>query len=411
MLLHDDARARGFEPLATTRPLGEVRAGALLIRERWQQVLGVAPVGCSTAPHLCGFAEFDAPPVLGAGVLPAGQWLVNTRALPALSRVPEGATRVCVAGRVAAMRVADALALPLAPSLAASDAAWPAGLAGETVSLDGHWLDEVWDLIGTLAPLLAADIPAVAAALAIPRWTADRNPQVVVLGAHPVYVAPSAVLEPFTVVDATAGPVLVERDTIVQAFTRLAGPCAIGASCVVTADRIGGSAIGPQCRVHGELSASILLGHANKAHAGFVGHSVLGRWVNLGAGTTTSNLRHSYGPVPLWTPGGRRSSGLQFLGSFLGDHVKTGIGLCLQTGTVIGAGSSLHGAMPPSVVPPFRWGGGVPYEAHAPAAFVATAERAMARRQVTWSAEARAWWAGMAAAWGETGAGASWERA
>jgi hypothetical protein len=95
-----------------------VRAGALLIRERWQQVLGVAPVGCSTAPHLRGFAEFDAPPVLEAGVLPAGQWLVNTRALPVLARVPGAATVVRVAGRVAAVRVADAIALPLAASVA-----------------------------------------------------------------------------------------------------------------------------------------------------------------------------------------------------------------------------------------------------------------------------------------------------
>jgi UDP-N-acetylglucosamine diphosphorylase/glucosamine-1-phosphate N-acetyltransferase len=410
MLLHDDARARGFEPLATTRPLGEVRAGALLIRERWQQVLGDAPAGCSTAPHLHGFAEFDAPPVLGAGVLPAGQWLVNTRALPSLVRVPDAATLVRVAGRVAAVRVAVPLPLPLAAAVAAHDAAWPAAMGGETVSLDGHWLDDVWDLIGSLAPLLAQDIPVVAAALAIPRWTAERGAPVVVLGTHPVFVAPSAVVEPFTVVDATAGPVLVERDTTIQAFTRVVGPCAIGASCVVTADRIGGSAIGPQCRVHGELSASILLGHANKAHAGFVGHSVLGRWVNLGAGTTTSNLRHSYGPVPLWTPAGRRSSGLQFLGSFLGDHVKTGIGLCLQTGTVIGAGSSLHGAMPPSVVPPFRWGSGAPYAAHDATAFVATAERAMARRQAAWAPATRDWWAALAAAWGADGAGARWER-
>ena len=85
--------------------------------------------------------------------------------------------------------------------------------------------------------------------------------------------------------------------------------------------------------MHGELSNSILIGHANKGHDGFVGHSILGRWVNLGAGTITSNLKNTYGTVQLWTPDGVRETGLQFLGTLFGDHAKTGIGLRLTTGT------------------------------------------------------------------------------
>lgn len=405
MLLHDDATARRFEPLASTRPLGEVRAGALLIRERWQHLLGVTPLGFSSAPHLGGFAEFDAPAAFHAGVLPAGSWLVNTRALPHLSRVPPGATCLRVAGRVAAIRVAGPLPLPIGGEVARDDDGWPASWPGDEAALDGVWLDGVWDLVGTLNALLLHDIPALAARLGIAPWRADGTPGAVVLGEHPVYVATGAVVEPFTVLDTRAGPILLERDARIHAFTRIAGPCAIGPESLVTADRVGGCAIGPQCRVHGELSASILIGHANKAHDGFVGHSVLGRWVNLGAGTTTSNLRLSYGATALWTPTGRRKTGEQFLGTFFGDHVKTGIGMGLQTGTVIGAGSSLFGAMPPTVVSPFRWGGRAPYEAHAAEAFLATAERAMARRQVAWTPAARAWWRGLADGW--TGSGAA----
>lgn len=400
MLLHDDATAREFEPLLTTRPLSEVRAGALLIRERWQQLLGVAPLGFSSAAHLGGFTEGDAPAAFHAGVLPAGSWLVNTRALPHLTALPAGVSRLRVAGRVAAVRVAGPVPLPVGAEVGASDAAWPAAWAGEEADADGVWLEAAWDLIATLGALLAQDIPALAAREGIPPRRGDPAAGVVVLGDHPVYVAPDAQVEPFTVFDASAGPILVERGATVQAFTRVAGPCAIGAGSLVTADRIGGSAIGPMCRVHGELSASILIGHANKAHAGFVGHSVLGRWVNLGAGTTTSNLRLSYGETAMWTPGGRRRTGLQFLGAFLGDHVKTGIGVPLQSGTVVGAGSSLHGAPPPPVVAPFRWGGGAPYAAHDAAAFVATAERAMARRQAAWTPAARAWWLALASRWG-----------
>ncbi len=175
-------------------------------------------------------------------------------------------------------------------------------------------------------------------------------------------------------------------------FTRVIGPCFIGCDSIVTADRIAGSSIGEQCRVHGELSASIFLGHSNKGHDGFVGHSVLGRWVNLGAGTTTSNLKNTYGSVALWTPEGVRDSGLQFLGTMFGDHVKTGIGLRLTTGCVLGAGANVFDRMPPKVVAPFSWGAGAPYDRFDRAKFSETAGRMMARRGVTLSDDMAAWW-------------------
>jgi hypothetical protein len=178
----------------------------------------------------------------------------------------------------------------------------------------------------------------------------------------------------------------------VQAFTRIIGPCYIGVDSTVTADRIAGSSIGDTCRVHGELSASIFVGHANKGHDGFVGHSVLGRWVNLGAGTITSNLKNTYGSVGLWTPTGVRDSGLQFLGTLFGDHAKTGIGLRLTTGCVLGAGANVFDAMPPKAVAPFAWGGQTPYETFDAAKFVETAGRMMARRQVTLGEGQQAWW-------------------
>lgn len=142
--------------------------------------------------------------------------------------------------------------------------------------------------------------------------------------------------------------------------------------------------------VRGEISESIVIGNANKAHDGFVGHSVLGRWVNLGAGTTTSNLKNTYGPVSLATPEGMRDTGALKLGTFFGDHVKTGIGLCLTTGSVIGAGSNVYGAaMPPKSVPPFSWGEGSALTSYALDRFLVAAERAMGRRGVQLGAAAR----------------------
>jgi hypothetical protein len=106
--------------------------------------------------------------------------------------------------------------------------------------------------------------------------------------------------------------------------------------------------------------------------------------VNLGALTTTSNLKNTYGAVSLATPDGFRNTGQIKLGAFLGDHVKTGIGLCLTTGTVVGAGSNVYGsAMPPKTVPPFSWGEGASYRVYELEKFLATAERAMGRRGAT----------------------------
>jgi UDP-N-acetylglucosamine diphosphorylase/glucosamine-1-phosphate N-acetyltransferase len=153
---------------------------------------------------------------------------------------------------------------------------------------------------------------------------------------------------------------------------------------------VASSSIGDHCKVRGEFSSSVVLSHSNKGHAGFVGHSYLGRWVNLGAMTTTSNLKNTYGPVQLWTPTGLRDTGQQFLGTLFGDHAKTGIGTMLSTGTVIGAGANVFGAnMPPRVVPPFAWGDGEPYDTYDVTRFLSVAERVMSRRDVQLSDKAR----------------------
>ncbi|MDP3768268.1 MAG: hypothetical protein Q8S13_09645, partial [Dehalococcoidia bacterium] len=202
-----------------------------------------------------------------------------------------------------------------------------------------------------------------------------------------VYTEEGVKVEPHVFVDTADGPVLIRRGATVQAFTRIVGPCVIGSESLVGGDKISGSSIGDVCRVHGELSAAILLGHSNKSHDGYVGHSYLGRWVNLGAGTITSNLKNTYSPVQLWTTEGERDTGLQFLGTFFGDHVKTSIGTTLNTGTVIGAGANVYGGgMPPKVIPPFAWGEHPPYSTYRLDKFIEVAGRMMARRHVDLSA-------------------------
>ena len=85
---------------------------------------------------------------------------------------------------------------------------------------------------------------------------------------------------------------------MIHPFTRVEGPCYIGKQSVLLGAKCRqGNTIGPICRVGGEVEQSILQGYTNKYHDGFLGHAYVGQWVNLGAGTTNSDLRNDYGRV------------------------------------------------------------------------------------------------------------------
>jgi UDP-N-acetylglucosamine diphosphorylase/glucosamine-1-phosphate N-acetyltransferase len=375
--LYDDARARAFEPFALTRPGGELRAGALLVRERWSRTLGAAVAGHITSPTLEGFVEPGSAPVVARETIPAGSWIANTRFAPSLALAGRGSALVA-GGRLAAVRVGDSL-----PTDALADGSVTleslARRSDAPTEIAGWWMDDVWEFVSQLVPMLEADLPILGASLrsGLPRGAVG-------VGTHPVFVAEGAIVEPSVCFDTTAGPILLCPTSHVRAFTRLVGPLYVGEGSILTTDRIEASAIGDTCKVHGEMSNTIMVGHSNKGHDGFVGHSMMGRWVNLGAGTITSNLKITYGDVHLWTPSGVRETGMQFLGTFFGDHVKTGIGTPLTTGSVLGAGANVFGSeMQPRVVAPFAWGEANEYETYRVEKFLEAAERMMARRNVT----------------------------
>jgi UDP-N-acetylglucosamine diphosphorylase / glucose-1-phosphate thymidylyltransferase / UDP-N-acetylgalactosamine diphosphorylase / glucosamine-1-phosphate N-acetyltransferase / galactosamine-1-phosphate N-acetyltransferase len=385
--LYDDARARRFEPFALTRPVGELRVGALVTRHRWSLVAGMPAAGHVSADHLAHFDELDAPPVV-TDVLPAGSLLVNARCIPALGGAVPAAPLWRVADHAAAVRLPHDVPVSQLDNGAVSLDLLAAALdVTQQAAIPGTWLEEVWDLIRYLPTQVADDVAVLGPGLDLD----VKQDHVARRGPHPLFVERGAEIEPHVTVDLTVGPVLVRTGSVIQAFTRLVGPCYVGDHSIVATDRIAGSSIGEHCKVHGEMSSTVILGYANKNHDGFVGHSYLGRWVNLGAGTITSNLKNTYGPVQLWTPHGPVSTGLTFLGTMFGDYAKTGIGARLTTGTVVGAGANIFGSAPTGkFVPPFAWGDAAPYETFALNKFLQVAERQMARRSITLSARARA---------------------
>jgi len=197
-------------------------------------------------------------------------------------------------------------------------------------------VEYIWDLIEELGEDLEKDLRVLGA-----RVLGKIHPSAVLLNPANICVEEGAEVEPLAVLDARSGPIYIGKNSIIKAHANLRGPVSIG----------------PECRIGGEVSHSIFHGYSNKAHYGFIGHSYIGEWVNLGAGTTNSNLKNTYGTVKVILNGKEIDTGQQFIGCFIGDHVKTGIGTLITTGAVIGVGANLFGGgVTDKVVPNFAWG-------------------------------------------------------
>jgi UDP-N-acetylglucosamine diphosphorylase/glucosamine-1-phosphate N-acetyltransferase len=362
--------------------VAELRAGAWLIRERWEAVADGKTQAIFGAPHLQGFVEDEMPPVQPRHPV-AGEAIVGRSDF-----VPAGVRPSLSGAR------SDFVPAGVRPSLSGASARlvndgetvgwWIADGAqweGETadwpeVDLEGMLLHGAFDLVTALEHFLVADAAD---------FTHERGDEIpegsIVLGDPADVVLLGASVEPGVTFDTRQGAVVIEQHAYVKGGTRLEGPVYVGPGSQVLGGPVQHCSIGPRCKVRGEIMSCALLGFANKAHEGFVGHSVLGRWVNLGAGTTTSNLKNTYGSIRLSVADDRLETGRQSLGTLFGDHAKTAIGTFLNTGTVVGAGANVFGdSRPPKYIRPFAWGStGALMERDG---FLTVATRVMPRRQV-----------------------------
>jgi UDP-N-acetylglucosamine diphosphorylase / glucose-1-phosphate thymidylyltransferase / UDP-N-acetylgalactosamine diphosphorylase / glucosamine-1-phosphate N-acetyltransferase / galactosamine-1-phosphate N-acetyltransferase len=199
----------------------------------------------------------------------------------------------------------------------------------------GRKIEYLWDLIVGLKGDLEVDLKVLGA-----RCKGQVHKSAVLYQPESMIIEEGAEIEAGAVLDARSGPIYIGKGTIVRPQSYLRGPLSIG----------------PECRIGGEVTHSIFHGYSNKAHYGFIGHSYVGEWVNLGAGTTNSNLKNNYGTVKVQVSGKLVDSGQQFLGCFIGDYAKTGIGTLINTGTVVGLGANvLGGKVTPKYIPDFQW--------------------------------------------------------
>lgn len=375
LYLFDDGRARRWAPFTLTRPAGELRYGCLTARERAERVFGLPCLGHLSRRALDGFDEPGAAPVVQRDAIPrdALRILLSSRAVPEFRESPDpelAGGRLTVGGETVGWVLPPGEPLPADPVLRE-----PARAAeGPGTELQGEILARPWHLVAGTPGRIARDVVSL--------FLDDHAPEGVVrLGRAVLSMSARSEIEPGVVVDTRAGPVRLDDGVRVEGPARLVGPLYLGRGTQVFGGHVGTSSVGPVCKIRGEIADSVLLGFVNKAHDGHLGHAMLGRWVNLGAGTTNSDLKNNYGQVRVWTPDGEEDTGLIKVGCFLGDHVKTGILTPINTGTVIGAGSNVYGGiMPAAAVPPFSWGSGTDLRDYRFDRFLEAAEAAMARR-------------------------------
>ncbi len=350
-----------WAPFGGVRPIAELRAGSRTVRAAWEQAVGTEVSGVLAGPGSAAPPEVAQETVRGPAIV-AASWFVPSDTVGDTSGV----------GRLLADGETVGWVLPAGAAFDREAA------TGRDREVSGLRLKGTYSLLDALDALLARQCAD---------WGESRRPAEVptgsvVLGDPSQVYASEAAVEPGVVFDVRKGPIVLEPGSEVRHGTRLEGPIHVARDAIVWGGFIRHSVIGPQCRVRGEVSHSVFLGYANKAHDGFVGHSILGHWSNLGALTTTSNLKNTYGEVRLSVDGATIPTGRQFVGTFIGDHAKTAIGTMLGTGTVVSVGANLFGPAPvPRYVPPFAWGN----ECRAvmdEAGFIKTAKRVMPRRGV-----------------------------
>lgn len=209
------------------------------------------------------------------------------------------------------------------------------------------------------------------------------------INADYIYVAPDCEVLPGVVLDASKGPVFIGSKVKIEPNSYIIGPTYIGKQSHVVGGKIAESSIGPVCRVGGEVEATIIQGYTNKYHAGFIGHSYLGEWINLGAMTTNSDLKNNYSNVKVSLNGDLIDTGRMKVGSFIGDFSRTSIGALLNTGINIGIICNIIAGeiVAEREIPPFTWYHDSKAEPYNPARAFDTIEKAMSRRGLKMSLE------------------------
>ena len=258
-------------------------------------------------------------------------------------------------------------------------------IKGSVSKIDVKPVDYLWDLILRNGSEIDADFDKMKSHLDFKNMFkhCQVDDAALVYDMEKVYIGKGSQIDGQVVLDARSGSIFIGEGVRIQPHTLVQGPCYVGDDSLLSGGKIReGTSIGPVCRIGGEVDDSIFLGYTNKYHEGFLGHSYVGEWVNLGALTTNSDLKNNYGSIRVMVNGAEVDTGQTKVGAFIGDHAKTGIGTLLNTGISIGFASNLFGGgmFKSKFVPSFFWGSTEKQEEYKLSKSLETARAVMKRR-------------------------------
>jgi UDP-N-acetylglucosamine diphosphorylase/glucosamine-1-phosphate N-acetyltransferase len=385
--LFEDSAVTDLEPLSLTRPAFDLLCGTTTLGDKQRRAGRADLVGALVRPHLGDTVCLSHPDLksnINSCAAPGPTLFINARWLPPASSVmiPEEPCVGLLQGEIVFARVGAEQAAPVTwDTLEDSLELWKRTLPHHETG--GRLIRYLWELVNANGDEIEHDFARHYSeeTSTVPEGLAVVGPP------ERLFVHPEAQLDPLVVADTRSGAVIVAAGAVVSAFTRLEGPCFVGPGTHVLGAKIrAGTTLGQHCRIGGEVECSIVQGHSNKYHDGFLGHAYVGEWVNLGAGTSNSDLRNDYGPVTMTVNGQRMSTGLKKVGCFLGDHTKAGLGTLLNTGTNVGAFCNLlpSGGLLPKYIPSFGgwWNGALTEDADLDG-LLRTAATVMDRRGAT----------------------------
>ena len=369
-ILFDEARRENLLPLTFMRPVADIRFGILTIREKWEKYLS-SKTSTLTDNYLAAkfpLVKEEENIIINGAICP------NPELLKEIEQLKSGQALV-----------SDETILAMC--LNAKDFEKMSGSIDE-INTDVKYLEinNVWDVYSKNAEALKADFELLTKG----RKSQPIPSHCVAIAPERIFIEEGAELIAATL-NASSGPIYIGKNAVVMEGCNIRGPFALcDHSWVKMGAKIyGATTIGPYSKVGGEINNSVIFGYSNKAHDGFLGHSVLAEWCNLGADTNTSNLKNTYDQVKIWNYPVESfiDTNQQFCGLIMGDHSKCGINTMFNTGTVVGVSSNIFGSgYQRNFISSFKWGGVAGFSTFLPKKAIEVAKEMYRRRNLELSA-------------------------
>ncbi len=343
-ILFDDSNRNNLLPFTFTRPIADIRIGILTIRQKWENYLN-SKTSSLTEDYLSG--KF---PIVKAdnNILIAGSICPNTALAEQIKTLKPGESLIQGDILIAYYVTGNELD-------GIDDTSNIQQVEIET-NVVFNRICNTWDIFSMNDSELRADYK-----LLTEGKKSQQLSKTNILIGDEIFIEEGAIIEGATI-NSKTGPVYISKDSEIMEGSLIRGPFYLGEGSQVKmgAKIYGATTVGPFSKVGGELNNVVIFGYSNKAHEGFFGNSVIGEWCNIGADTNTSNLKNTYDEVRLWNYPSQTfvGTGLQFCGTIMGDHVKCGINVMFNSGTVIGCGANIFGAgYQRNFIASYSWGG------------------------------------------------------